>query len=93
MPDTDTKETRERLLDAAEKVFAAGGFSPSLREITGEAEANLAARPNAEAWMMLAASGVLLVLCALSERLGRRVGITLILIAAFRWGLDIISAN
>jgi AcrR family transcriptional regulator len=43
MSDTETKETRERLLDAAEKAFAAGGFGASLREITGAAGANVAA--------------------------------------------------
>jgi AcrR family transcriptional regulator len=37
-------ETRERLLDAAERQFAEHGFAgASLREITAEAEANLAA--------------------------------------------------
>jgi AcrR family transcriptional regulator len=43
MSGNGTKETRERLLDAAERVFAAGGFGASLREITGEAGANVAA--------------------------------------------------
>lgn len=37
-------ETRERILDAAERMFASGGFhNTSLRELTGAAGANLAA--------------------------------------------------
>jgi len=35
--------TRERLLDAAERLFAQQGYGASLRDITGAAEANLAA--------------------------------------------------
>lgn len=37
-------DTKQRILDAAERLFAAGGFhNTSLREVTGEAGANLAA--------------------------------------------------
>jgi AcrR family transcriptional regulator len=39
-----TVDTKERILDAAERLFAANGFeSTSLRQITAEANANLAA--------------------------------------------------
>ena len=41
---TSTQDTRQRLLDAAEKLFARSGLEgASLRQITGEANANLAA--------------------------------------------------
>lgn len=44
LPPSDVRDTRERLLDAAEAVFMAHGYDgASLRRITGEAGVNLAA--------------------------------------------------
>ena len=44
MPPHDQKDTKERILDAAERLFSESGFSgTSLRNITAEAEVNLAA--------------------------------------------------
>lgn len=44
MPVTDEKDTKDRILDAAERLFADRGFAQtSLRKITAEADANLAA--------------------------------------------------
>lgn len=43
-PDQDGRDTKVRILDAAERLFAASGFAgTSLRSITAEARANLAA--------------------------------------------------
>lgn len=43
-PATDSRDTRERILDAAESVFMACGYEgASMRQITGEAAVNLAA--------------------------------------------------
>jgi len=44
MPPSDPKDTKERILDAAERLFAVTGFeATSLRNITAEADVNLAA--------------------------------------------------
>jgi AcrR family transcriptional regulator len=44
MPPNDQKDTKERILDAAERLFSESGFSgTSLRNITAEAGVNLAA--------------------------------------------------
>jgi AcrR family transcriptional regulator len=44
MPPNDPKDTKERILDAAERLFAGTGFeATSLRNITTEADVNLAA--------------------------------------------------
>ena len=44
MPQNETRDTKERILDAAERLFADRGFAAtSMRNITAEADVNLAA--------------------------------------------------